>query len=157
MAGGGICGPVIGAALSEYVSWRWIGWINLPIVVLGFGLSFFFLRLRPIEQSLSSKLLRLDWIGMLVFALGSTAFSLPLSWAGSIYSWSSWKTVLPLASGVIILVGFSFDEKRPVQPIFPYRIFQNVTAFVPSQERSFTACCFTASCCKLLFSTRWSC
>lgn len=130
MAGGGICGPVIGAALSEYVSWRWIGWINLPIVALGFGLSFFFLRLRPIEQSFRSKLLRLDWIGMLLFALGSTAFSLPLSWAGSIYSWSSWKTVLPLASGVIILVGFSFYEKRPVQPIFPYRIFQNVTAFV---------------------------
>ena len=130
MAGGGICGPVIGAALSEYVSWRWIGWINLPIVALGSGLSFFFLRLRPIEQSFRSKLLRLDWIGMLLFAVGSTAFSLPLSWAGSIYSWSSWKTILPLASGVIILVAFSFYEKRPVQPIFPYRIFQNVTAIV---------------------------
>ena len=30
--------------------------------------------------------------------------------------------------GAIVLVGFTIDEARPVQPIFPYRIFQNITA-----------------------------
>ncbi|KAL9019702.1 MAG: hypothetical protein Q9185_003040 [Variospora sp. 1 TL-2023] len=128
MAGGGVCGPVIGAALSQFVSWRWIGWINLPIVAVAFGLSFFFLRLRPIDQSFHSKLRRLDWIGMFLFAVGSTAFSLPLSWAGSIYSWSSWRTIVSLVIGAIVLVVFAIYEARPVQPIFPYRIFQNKTA-----------------------------
>lgn len=128
MAGGGICGPVIGAALSQFVSWRWIGWINLPIVAVAFGLSFFFLRLRPIDQSFRSKLHRLDWIGMFLFAVGSTAFSLPLSWAGSMYPWSSWRTIVSLIIGAIVLVVFAIYEARPVQPIFPYRIFQNTTA-----------------------------
>lgn len=128
MAGGGICGPVIGAALSEFVHWRWIGWINLPIVAAGFVLSFFFLRLRPIDQSFRSKLRRLDWMGMLLFAVGSTAFSVPLSWAGSMYPWSSWRTIVPLIMGAIIIVGFGIYEARPVEPIFPYRLFQNITA-----------------------------
>ncbi|KAF7513293.1 hypothetical protein GJ744_009714 [Endocarpon pusillum] len=128
MAGGGICGPVIGAALSEFVHWRWIGWINLPISAVGFGLNFFFLRLRPIDQSFRSKLRRLDWMGMLLFAVGSTTFSLPLSWAGSMYPWSSWRTIVPLIFGAIIIVSFGIYEARPVEPIFPYRLFQNITA-----------------------------
>ena len=32
MTGGGICGAIIGAALSEFISWRWVDWINLPVI-----------------------------------------------------------------------------------------------------------------------------
>ncbi|CAO1601817.1 hypothetical protein XANCAGTX0491_005454 [Xanthoria calcicola] len=65
---------------------------------------------------------------MFLFAVGSTAFSLPLSWAGSMYPWSSWRTIVSLIIGAIVLVVFAIYEARPVQPIFPYRIFQNTTA-----------------------------
>ncbi|KAL8653175.1 MAG: hypothetical protein Q9210_002248 [Variospora velana] len=113
MAGGGICGPVIGAALSQFVSWRWIGWINLPIVAVAFGLSFFFLppstTNRPVVP-LQASPLRLD------------------CWAGSTYPWSSWRTIVSLVIGAIVLVEFAIYEARPVQPIFPYRTFQNNTA-----------------------------
>ncbi|KAL8927688.1 MAG: hypothetical protein Q9172_001248 [Xanthocarpia lactea] len=130
MAGGGISGPIIGAVFSEYVSWRWIGWINLPVAGVGLLLAFFFLRLRPIDRSLSSKLLQLDWIGMLLFTLGSTLFALPLSWAGALYPWSSWKTILPFVTGCLILVAFGLYEKKATAPIFPYRLFQSTTAVV---------------------------
>lgn len=130
MAGGGVCGPIIGAVFSEFVDWRWIGWINLPIIAIGVVLTFFFLRLRPIESSLRSKLRRLDWTGMLLFAIGSTTFSLPLSWAGAMYPWSSWRTILPLAVGAIVLVLCGVYESKPAEPVFPYRIFRNRTAVV---------------------------
>ncbi|KAL9132082.1 MAG: hypothetical protein Q9217_000118 [Psora testacea] len=128
MAGGGICGPIIGAAFSEFADWRWIGWLNLPISALGFLLTLFFLRLRPIEISVRSKLGRLDWIGMLLFTIGSTSFALPLSSASAIYPWSSWRIILPLVVGILVLIGFGYYEGRPSDPIFPYRIFENVTA-----------------------------
>ena len=128
MAGGGVCGPIIGAAFSEFVDWRWIGWINLPIIAIGVGLAFFFLHLRHVGSTFRSKLRRLDWTGMLLFTIGSTTFALPLSWGGTIYPWSSWKTILPLIIGAIFLVGFGIYESKPAEPVFPYRIFRNRTA-----------------------------
>ena len=122
MAGGGVCGPIIGAAFSEFVDWRWMGWINLAIVVVGVVLAFFFLHLRPVDASFGSKLRRLDWIGTSLFTTGGTTFALPLSWAGSMYPWSSWRAILPIVFGAIILVAFGVYESKPAEPILPHRI-----------------------------------
>lgn len=130
MSGGSILGPFVGALLSEYLSWRWIGWINVPIGALGLLLVIFFLRLRPIEASYGSKLRRLDWAGMVIFTLGCTAFTLPLSWAGSMYPWASWQTLVTLIIGLILLVAFGFYESRPQEPVMAYRLFGSVTAMV---------------------------
>ena len=128
MAAGAICGPIVGAALAEKASWRWIGWINLPFGVTGFLLFLFFLRLKPIENTLAFKISRLDWTGMVLFLTGSTLFALPLSWAGALYPWTSYKTLVPFIIGFIVLIFLGFYEARPVQPVFPYRIFKNRTA-----------------------------
>lgn len=110
--------------------WRWIGWVNLPLLGVAFPLFVFFLRLRPLEASLGSKLRRLDWIGILLFLVGCTVFILPISWAGSLYPWSSWRTILPLVLGAAILSGFVAYESRPEEPILPHRLFRTRTAVV---------------------------
>jgi len=130
MAIGTILGPIAGALLSEFATWRWIGWVNLPVIATGFVLAVFCLRLRPIDLSFRTKLGRLDWFGMLLFAIGSTAVALPLSWAGAMYPWSSWQTITPFVIGLLTLVGFGFYESRPAEPVFPYRIFSNITAIM---------------------------
>ncbi|KAL4909650.1 major facilitator superfamily domain-containing protein [Aspergillus multicolor] len=97
MAGGAICGPIVGAALAEYATWRWIGWINIPL-------------------------------GMILYLIGSTLFSLPLSWAGALYPWVSYRTLIPFILGLTVLTTFGIYEARPIQPVFPYRIFKSRTA-----------------------------
>jgi MFS family permease len=126
MALGSIWGPLIGAAFSEYVDWTWIGWVNLPIAATGFLLAFFFMKLEPMtEFSVKQKLRRIDWIGIALYTVGATMFALPLSWAGSMYSWKDARTIVPLILGALVLFGFAIYEKKPLEPVFPYRIFAN--------------------------------
>ncbi|KAI0178565.1 MFS general substrate transporter [Hypoxylon sp. FL1284] len=133
IAAGTISGPVIGAVFSEFVDWRLIGWVNLPFVGMAFVLAFFFLHLRPIPESFSVKVRGLDWTGMALFAAGASAAALPLSWADSLYSWSSWRTILPFVIGVMVLALFFFYEKREadkgvMNTVLPFRVFANVTS-----------------------------
>ncbi|KAK3984509.1 putative transporter C3H1.06c, partial [Cladorrhinum sp. PSN332] len=129
MALGTILGPILGAVFSEYVSWRWIGWINLPLVGVCLPLTKWCLRLKPMEGGVRQRLGRVDWVGIGIFTVGATLVTLPVSWAGSMYAWGSWRTILPLVLGVAVLVVFVwFEGKYPVEPMFPYRIFNNRTA-----------------------------
>ncbi|KAI1159040.1 MFS transporter [Nemania serpens] len=95
LAAGSILGSVLGALFTQYASWRYIGWINLPLVGIGFGLAAYALRLKPVHGSLLTRLRRLGWIGMLLFTVGSVAVALPLSWGGALYPWGSVRTILP--------------------------------------------------------------
>lgn len=129
---GNIMGPAIGALFSTYVTWRWIGWINLLLLGTGTVLVFFFLKLRPVplDATLAKNLNRLDWIGMVLVVIGVTIFVVPLSWAGSLFPWASWQTLLPMLLGVAVLVVFVFYEAKPAAPIIPYRLFHSKTGNV---------------------------
>lgn len=125
---GTVAGPILGGSLSELVTWRWLGWINLPLVGTAFVLAILFLNLKPIDMEFSVKIRRLDATGMVLYALGITLLAVPLSWAGSLYPWSSWKTIVPLLVGIGFLIALAFYERKAIEPVFPYRIFTNVTA-----------------------------
>lgn len=128
MLGGTVLGPILGGAFSQYVTWRWIGWINLPLSAIGLVLSIFFLRLKAIDQPLREKLRRLDWGGLVLFTTGCTLFASPVAWAGAMFPWSSYQTLVPLLLGAVLLAAFAYYERRPIEPVFPYRIFKGRTA-----------------------------
>ncbi|KAI1209348.1 MFS general substrate transporter [Annulohypoxylon truncatum] len=127
---GSILGPTIGALFSDFVTWRWIGWINLPLLGISCPLLLFFLKLKRLESTLETKLKRLDWSGMLVFTVGCTLFVLPISWADSLYPWKSYQTILPLLLGFAVLAGFAIYEAKPEAPVMPHRLFRSRTAIV---------------------------
>ncbi|KUI56348.1 hypothetical protein VP1G_03732 [Cytospora mali] len=128
MAVGTILSPIVGALFSDYATWRWIGWINLPLIGVCLPLTVVFLRLRPMSDTFREQLARLDWTGMALFAAGAVLFTVPLSWAGEMYPWSSWRTIVPLVIGVFVLAVFVWYESKPAEATFPYRIFRNRTA-----------------------------
>ncbi|CAI7585865.1 unnamed protein product [Penicillium glandicola] len=127
---GNIMGPTVGALFSTYTSWRWIGWINLPWLGIGTPLVIIFLKLRPLNSTLVGNLKRVDWIGMALLIIGISILVIPMSWAGSLYPWPSWQTLLPMFLGVATLVAFGFYEGKPADPIVPCRIFHSKTGNV---------------------------
>ncbi|KAJ7444803.1 major facilitator superfamily domain-containing protein [Mycena galericulata] len=120
-------GPPLGGVLAQK-SWRWIFFLNIPLTVIAFVLSYFFLRVKTPPGSVRDKLMRLDWIGNCLAIVGTTLAILGLTWAGT-YPWISTHVLGTLIPGVLILVLFFFYEARfPKEPTIPFDILANRTS-----------------------------
>ncbi|KAK1455288.1 major facilitator superfamily transporter [Colletotrichum melonis] len=125
---GTVTGPLIGAGFAQNISWRWIFWINLPIIAIGAVMIFFFLKQAKVPGHIGTKLKKFDWLGSFLFTAGSTSFLFGISTGGVMYEWASFRCLLPMILGVFILVTFGFWELKfaPV-PMIDKGIFNNWT------------------------------
>ncbi|MCX6023792.1 MAG: MDR family MFS transporter [Chloroflexi bacterium] len=116
---GPLLGPTFGGYLVEYVDWRAMFTINLPIGAVGLALAWFILRNMP-----SRKGARLDLPGL---ALSTIAFpSLLLSFSfGAREGWASLSTLGLLAAGVAALATWIYVELHTEEPLLDLRLFAN--------------------------------
>ncbi|KAF7923449.1 uncharacterized protein EAE97_010887 [Botrytis byssoidea] len=123
---GSVTGPIIGGTLADENVWRWIFYLNLPIIAIGFVGCVWFLKLERKERTIEEKLSEIDYIGSIIFVGSLTSFLIPLTWGGVSYSWKSWHTLVPLLIGATGLIIFCIYEAMfAKKPIIPTRLFRN--------------------------------
>jgi MFS family permease len=115
-----VAGPLLGGIITEYASWRWIFYVNLPVG--GAALAFIAIGLRP--KSLDAAP-RLDLLGAILLTSSVCSLLLALSWGGSAYAWFS-APVLGLGLAAIgSFMALAVVERRAAQPILPPELFGN--------------------------------
>ena len=120
------------------VNWRWILWLNIPLVITSFAGLCFFLRLKQslTQTSILGKLANLDYVGAMLFLVSSTAFLLPITLAGTVAAWASVPILLPFILGLCGLVGFVFHQNHlsahqsKIQPLIRLSIFSNRSTII---------------------------
>ncbi|MFJ7859941.1 MDR family MFS transporter [Peribacillus sp. NPDC097206] len=113
-----VLGPLLGAYITEYASWHWIFYVNVPI---GF-ISLFFI-LRYYKEKANTHEQKIDYSGAatLVIAVVSLMFALEL---GGEYGWTSSPILALFASFGVFFVSFFFFEKRAKDPIISLWLFK---------------------------------
>ncbi|KAI1805109.1 putative MFS multidrug transporter [Daldinia bambusicola] len=122
-----IAGPLIGGVFTQYVTWRWCFYINLPLGGLaGLFLACMNVPDRTVKPQVSFKLLRevipqLDLIGFAIFAPAAVMFLLALQFGSSEYPWNS-STVIGLfvGAGVTFPIFLWWEHREGDKAMIPF-------------------------------------
>lgn len=105
-------GPLIGGGLTEWASWRWVLWANIPVVA-----ALAVLTLTSVEESRDETVPRsIDWTGLLLAVASIATVTFGIDKAAD-WGWTAPSTIGLIVSGVVGLVLFVLSEARTAYPI----------------------------------------
>ncbi|WP_073448057.1 MFS transporter [Streptomyces yunnanensis] len=114
-------GPILGGVLTQYVSWRAVFFLNLPLVALTVALS-----LRGLATGRQGAGMRIDLPGMIAFAVCAGSLTHALTLAGE-EGWTSPAALGLLALAALALVVFTRVELRSSAPLLDVRLFSQAS------------------------------
>lgn len=114
-----VVGPTLGGVFSEYLTWRAIFFVNVPLC-LGAGLTL----LRVFHERVTRRPHQLDYAGAALLAVGGTLLILGLLEGGRAWAWRSWASASVLAGGAALIAVFVLVERRAAEPVLPAWVFR---------------------------------
>ena len=112
-------GPTLGGIITEYLTWHWIFYLNVPIGLV-VALAGCFILTEPLHRGQG----RFDPAGAVLLALGMVSLILGLSF-GQEWGWTSPRLFTSVLIGVAALVAAILVERRVKDPILDLTLFKN--------------------------------
>jgi EmrB/QacA subfamily drug resistance transporter len=117
---GPVLGPVIGGLILSNASWRWIFYVNVPVVLVALALAW-----RTVPQTEINTGRRIDMLGLALLSPALALFVYGFSEAGVTGGFDHAKVIAPLAAGLAILAGYCVHALRSrVEPALNLRLLR---------------------------------
>ncbi len=120
-----ILGPALGGILVEYVSWRYIFWLNIPLGILSMiGLGLF------LHEKVEKKKQTIDYSGAVLLTISVSTLMFVLVEGGTGWPWFSSQSYSLLMISLLGFIFFYFREKKAKEPIMPFSIWKERPIFI---------------------------
>ncbi|TAJ44963.1 MFS transporter [Methanofollis fontis] len=114
-------GPTVGGLLTQYISWHWIFYINVPVGIVALILG---LRVIPGHTAPSAHLTGFDRTGAASIFIGLATLLFAVS-EGEVLGWTSPAVLVSGAVAALSLALFVWHELHTADPLLELRLFQN--------------------------------
>lgn len=112
-----VAGPTLGGLLVHGSEWQWVFLINVPIGILAFILSLWFIQPQKCVHGV-----RVDWTGLVTLTIGLAMIILGLNFS----SIQHWMLLAFLAAGIGMLISFFFIESHVKDPLLDLHLIHNL-------------------------------
>lgn len=126
-----VFGPLLGAYITDYISWHWIFYINVPIGII----SLFFI-IKFYKESVQYHEQKIDWAGAITLIIAIVSLMFALELGGKQYAWNSNIIIGLFVTCALMLIIFFFIERKVEEPIISFHLFKR-RLFAASQGIAF--------------------
>jgi EmrB/QacA subfamily drug resistance transporter len=114
-----LIGPLLGAYITDYVDWRWIFYINIPIGIAALALIIYFYK-----ESVNHARQQIDWWGASTLVGSVICLMFALELGGQRFAWDSWVIISLFAAAAVLTAGFLYAETKAAEPIISFDMFR---------------------------------
>jgi EmrB/QacA subfamily drug resistance transporter len=115
---GAVAGVLLGGVLTDWLSWEWIFYVNVPVAVLGLALTPLLLN-----ESRDAHVKSFDVPGAILVTSGLVVLVFAITQANE-YGWGSVETIGLFTAAAVLLAAFIGWEARTAEPLMPFSIFR---------------------------------
>jgi EmrB/QacA subfamily drug resistance transporter len=124
-------GPAVGGAITSYLGWRWVFYVNVPV-----GIAAIVATYRWVRESRDPNARRIDWAGQTALIGGLFLLVLALL-RGNEDGWAGTVIIAELTAAALLLAAFVAIEWRVKEPMLPLGLFR-IKEFSGAQVAAFS-------------------
>lgn len=110
-------GPIVGGFFTQFLSWRYVFWINIPIAAIGLFLTFL-----SVPKS-AKRDESFDFLGFITIAIGVSCIVVGLM-QGSDWGWTYWLVPTLIICGIFLILALALFDREVKDPFLDFRLFR---------------------------------